>query len=256
MGFNNLGPVLATIIKLLALGVWLGLIGVLIGVIFWLKELSIWVRAGMGLFVLGLIWVTLWPLVEAYAGPGAMLIEAKGLDPDKVSGFSAVWSTLGSLVGRFQFKPIDWLNEPSMAMLACVLPRVWAMAGPGCIIYLAAMKTVPEELVEAASIDGAGILQKMCYITLPRVKFLILIQLVGFIVGSFKGGVNYILAMTGGGPEHSTTILSMDIFERTFMELKYGMGAAMSWVLGAMVILLTAYQLKRLSRAEFSRAQV
>jgi ABC-type sugar transport system permease subunit/ABC-type glycerol-3-phosphate transport system substrate-binding protein len=254
--FNSLGPVGATIVKLLALAVWLGLIATLVAIIFWLTELTIWVRLAVGLFVLGLIAVTLWPLYSAFVGPGQMVIEAKGLDPAAVTGWSGVKNTLASLFGQFQFKPIDWLNKPSLAMLCCVLPRVWAMAGPGCIIYLAAMKTVPEELIEAASIDGAGILQKMCYITLPRVKFLVMIQLVGFIVGSFRGGVNYILAMTGGGPGNATTILSMDIFERTFMELHYGIGAAMAWMLGALVILLTAYQLRRLSRAEFTRTQV
>lgn len=139
-------------------------------------------------------------------------------------------------------------------MLCVVLPTVWATAGPGCIIYLAALKTVPEELVEAATMDGAGILQRMAYITLPRIKFLILIQLVGAIVGSFKGGTDFILAMTGGGPNGATRVLGLDIFERTFMELHYGLGAAMAWVLGAMVIVLTAYQLKRMSQAEFSTA--
>lgn len=255
-GFNSLGPIGASFVKLLALAIWLGLIGTLIAIIFWLTELSIWVRLAVGAFVLGLITATLWPLYEAYVGPGQMVIEAKGLDAAAVTGWAGVKNTLASLVGPFQFEPVDWLNKPSLAMLCCVLPRVWAMAGPGCIIYLAAMKTVPEELIEAASIDGAGILQKMCYITLPRVKFLVMIQLVGFIVGSFRGGVNYILAMTGGGPGNATTILSMDIFERTFMELHYGIGAAMAWMLGALVILLTAYQLRRLSRAEFTRAQV
>jgi multiple sugar transport system permease protein len=139
-----------------------------------------------------------------------------------------------------------------------VIPGIWAASGPGCIIYLAALKTVPEELVEAASIDGAGILQKICYITLPRIKFLILIQLIGAIVSAFKGGTNVILAMTGGGPPSThggaTMVLGMDIFQRTYMELQYGTGAAMAWFLGGLVIVLTAYQLKRMSRAEFKTA--
>lgn len=253
MSLNKFGPVGGTIIKLLALGVWLSLIGLLMTISIKLRELSYTMRAVVMIFALALLAVTLWPLVEAYQGPSALEIEAKNLDPLLVSGWNGVKTTLSNLVGQFNIEPKGWIADPGLAMFCCVLPVVWAAAGPGSIIYLAAMKTVPEELVEAASIDGAGILQKICYITLPRIKFLILIQLVGAIVAAFKGGVNFILAMTGGGPSGATRVLGMDIFERTFMELNYGVGAAMAWFLGGLVIALTAYQLKRMSRAEFTR---
>ncbi|MFW6060565.1 MAG: carbohydrate ABC transporter permease, partial [Phycisphaeraceae bacterium] len=124
-------------------------------------------------------------------------------------------------------------------------------AGPGCIIYLAALKTVPQDLYEAGAIDGAGFWQKACYITLPRIKLLIVIQFIMAVIGAFKGGTDFILAMTGGGPINATRILSLEIFERTFMGLSFGMGAAMAWILGGMLIGFTAYQLRRLSRAEF-----
>jgi len=253
---NKLGPVGASFVKILALGVWLALIGLLLAIAFRLSELSKPVRAAVFVFALALLVVTISPLISAWQGPSDLEIQAQGLDPSQVGGWTGMMDSLSNLVGKFQIKPLRWIEDPGLAMLCCVLPIVWATAGPGCIIYLAALKTVPEELVEAASIDGAGILQKICYITLPRVKFLILIQLIGAIVANFKGGVNLILAMTGGGPNGATRLLSVDIYERTFMELKYGIGAAMAWVLGAIVIGLTAYQLKRMSQATFSRAQV
>jgi len=251
---NRLGPVSATLVKVALFGVWLSLIALLIGIVTHLGELSWPVRASVFAFALALIGVSLWPLISAYQGPSALEIQAKGLDPSEVSGWSGMWLCLSQLVGRFSLQPLGWIEDPGLAMLCCVLPGVWAMAGPGCIIYLAALKTVPEELVEAASIDGAGILQKLCYVSLPRIKFLILIQLVGAIVASFKGGTNFILAMTGGGPNGATRVLGMDIFERSFMELHYGVGAAMAWILGGLVIVLTAYQLRRMSRAEFTTA--
>lgn len=251
---NELGPIGGTALKLLGLALWFSLIGLLYTAAYQLRELSWPVRAAVAVFATALLGATLWPAVSAYRGPSALEIEALGLDPAKVSGLAGVKDFLGGLVGSFSIEPLGWIEDPDMAMLCVVLPTVWAMAGPGCIIYLAAMKTVPEELVEAATIDGASILQKIAYISLPRVKFLILIQLVGAIVGAFKGGTNFILAMTGGGPNGATRVLGMDIFERTFMELQYGVGAAMAWILGALVIVLTAYQLKRMSRAEFSTA--
>ncbi|NQU11660.1 extracellular solute-binding protein [bacterium] len=254
MLLNHLGPVSGTLVKWLLLGVWLSLIGLLMTVTIRLTELSWTMRAVVLLFALALLGVTFWPLVEAFRGPSALEIEAKNLDPALVSGWNGVRAALGNLVGRFRIQPLGWTTDPGMAMLCVVIPGIWAAAGPGCIIYLAALKTVPEELVEAASIDGAGILQKLCYITLPRIKFLILIQLVGAIVGAFKGGANFILAMTGGGPNGATRVLGMDIFERTFMELQYGVGTAMAWILGGLVIVLTAFQLRRMSRAEFKTA--
>ena len=251
---NGLGPVAGTLVKMLALGVWFSLIGLVITMAVQLRELTWPVRAAIGAFGGALLIATLMPLVSAWNGPSDLVIEIRGLDPAAVSGWSGIVAFLGTLVGSFAVEPLSWVDDPDLAMLCVVLPTVWATAGPGCIIYLAALKTVPEELVEAATMDGAGILQRMAYITLPRIKFLILIQLVGAIVGSFKGGTDFILAMTGGGPNGATRVLGLDIFERTFMELHYGLGAAMAWVFGAMVIVLTAYQLKRMSQAEFSTA--
>jgi multiple sugar transport system permease protein len=258
---NHLGPVGGTLTKLLLLGAWLGLIGLVLSMVFHLRELTVPVRLGLALFGLGLLLATIWPLVEAYLGPtevqAAAMIQ-QGVNPTDHQGLSAVFGALSHLVGRWNLSPLRWVEDPALAMVCVVIPGIWAHAGPGCIIYLAALKTVPDELVEAATIDGAGILQKIAYITLPRIKFLILIQLVGAIVSAFKGGTNFILAMTGGGPQTptggATKVLGMDIFERTFMELNYGVGAAMAWLLGGLVIIVTAYQLKRISRAEFKTA--
>lgn len=257
MSVNHLGPVAGTLIKWILLGIWLAFIGVLVASAISLKQLGWAMRVVLGLFTLAMIGVTIWPLINAFLGPGeqeARALIAQGIDPAARSGISGVLHTLGGLVGRWNVQPLGWVADPGMAMICIVIPGIWASAGPGCLIYLAALKTVPDELIEAATIDGAGILQKIAYITLPRIKFLILIQLVGAIVGAFKGGTNIILAMTGGGPNGATRVLGLDVFERTFMELQYGIGAAMAWLLGGMVIVLTAYQLKRISRAEFKTA--
>jgi ABC-type sugar transport system permease subunit len=141
-----------------------------------------------------------------------------------------------------------------MAMVCVVIPTVWAGAGSGCLLYLAALKTVPDELYEAADIDGATNWHKVFYITLPRLKYLIVIQFIAAVIGAFRGGTDFILALTGGGPANSTTILGLEIFIRTFMELEFGLGTAMAWLLGALLIGFTAYQLKMLSQAEFKTA--
>jgi multiple sugar transport system permease protein len=254
MSVNHLGPVAGTILKLVLIGCWLSLIAFVFSCAVKLKELSWPVRTVIALFAFGLLVATIWPLVKAFIGPGELVIEAQNLDPDRVTGWSGLLSYLSGFVGQFNVEPLGWIEDPGMAMVCVVIPMVWATAGPGCIIYLAALKTVPEDLVEAAALDGAGIIQRICYITLPRIKFLILINLLGAVVGALKGGTNFILVLTGGGPNGATRTLGLEIFQRAWMELDFSAGAAMGWVLGAIVIVLTCFQLRRMSRATFKTA--
>ena len=206
------------------------------------------------LFAIALLGITFWPLVRAFQGPDELVIIARGLDPEEVQGWTALRAYLADFFGPFNIEPLRWIEDPGMAMICVVIPMVWASAGPGCIIYLAALKTVPEDLVEAAVIDGAGLIQRISYITLPRIKFLILIQLMAAAIGALKGGTNFIMVMTGGGPDGATRTLGLDIFQRAWMELNFSQGAAMGWVLGAIVIVLTCQQLLRMSRATFTTA--
>lgn len=254
MSLNALGPVGGTALKMLFLGSWLTLVVFIFSCALKLKELTLTVRASVGAFALALLGATLWPLARAWIGPDELVIAAQGLDLELVSGWNGLKAYLLDFVGPFNIQPLGWIEDPGMAMISVVIPMVWASAGPGCIIYLAALKTVPEDLVEAATIDGAGIIQRISYITLPRIKFLIMIQLMGAAIGAFKGGTNFIMVMTGGGPSGATRTMGLDIFQRAWMELNFSAGAAMGWILGAMVIMLTCQHLRRMSRATFTTA--
>jgi multiple sugar transport system permease protein len=230
LDLNAFGPVLATIVKLGAIAAWLSLIGFLIALPLRMTEMSNIMKAALWAAAAGLVFVTIWPFITGDI-------------------------TFASLVGTFKIEPLGWIDSPQMSMFCVVLPSVWAGAGPGCLLYLAALMTVPSDLYEAAEIDGCGIWHKICYITLPKLKFLIGIQFIFALVGSFKGGTDFILAMTGGGPSRSTMIVALDIFMRSFMEMDYGVGAAMAWILGALLVGLTAYQMKKISQAEFKTAR-
>ena len=150
-----------------------------------------------------------------------------------------------------------WLESPTLALFFCLLPTIWAGMGPGCLIYLAALKTVPEDLYEAADIDGAGIWSKTFHIAIPSIKSLILINFIGAMIGTMKTGGGFILAMTGGGPYTpygQTEVVGLHIFWEAFAFLRFGSATAMAWVLGAMLIGFTVVQLQRLSRMEFRTA--
>jgi ABC-type sugar transport system permease subunit len=143
-----------------------------------------------------------------------------------------------------------WTEEPRLAMLTCILPSLWAGTGPGCLIYLAALKTIPEEQFEAAEIDGAGFLSKTRNVVFPGLKALILINFVGAIAAAFHSSGS-ILIMTGGGPNGMTEVMSLFIFFEAFTRLRMGPATAMAWILASMLIGVTVLQLKRLSQVEF-----
>jgi multiple sugar transport system permease protein len=150
-----------------------------------------------------------------------------------------------------------WLDSPQFALFFCLLPTIWAGMGPGCLIYLAALKTVPDEFYEAAEIDGAGIWSKLRHVSIPGIRGLIAINFIGALIGTIHGGSEMVLAMTGGGPYTpygATEVIGLHIFWQSFGYLRFGAATAMAWILGAMLIGFTVLQLKRLSRMEFRRA--
>ncbi len=147
-----------------------------------------------------------------------------------------------------------WPESPHLAMLACVIPGIWAGTGPGCLIYLAALKTIPEEQFEASEIDGAGFWSKTRHIVFPSLKALILINFVGAVAAAFHGATN-VMIMTGGGPNGMTEVTSLKIFYEAFARLRFGPATAMAWIIGSMLVGFTVFQLRRLSRMEFKTAR-
>jgi ABC-type sugar transport system permease subunit/ABC-type glycerol-3-phosphate transport system substrate-binding protein len=169
-------------------------------------------------------------------------------------GVIAVNWIFGANITEFS---IVWLNSPSFALVFCLLPTVWAGMGPGCLIYLAALKGIPDDLYEAADIDGAGSTQKAWYIAIPSIKALISINFIGAAIGCMQSGSSFVLAMTGGGPYApygETEVIGLHIFWEAFGFLRFGVATAMAWVLGVILIGFTVQQLQKLSKMEFKAA--
>ncbi len=162
-----------------------------------------------------------------------------------------VWTLLGQ-------KPVpvvnDWLGNPTLAMFAVVLPGIWAGAGAGSILYLAALKNISVERYEAADIDGANWIQKIRYITLPGLKPLILINLLGVFIGGFKAMEN-IFVLTQGGPLNATRTIGLEVWQNAFMFLKFGYATAAAWVMGSILIGFTLVQIRYLVRMRFTAAR-
>jgi len=146
-------------------------------------------------------------------------------------------------------EPYRWLSNPKTAMLSCVIPMVWAGMGPGCLIYLAALKGIPDEYFEAAEIDGSSFMDRIIHVVFPILRPLIIINFVGVFISSWYSASGNILVMTGGGA--GTEVVDLHIWFKAFTFLKFGPATAMAWVLGFMLVGFTVQQLKMLSRLEF-----
>jgi ABC-type sugar transport system permease subunit/ABC-type glycerol-3-phosphate transport system substrate-binding protein len=172
----------------------------------------------------------------------------------KLLADSSPTGLLNKAIGLVHLPAQSWLGDPKWAMISVIIPGIWSAAGPGCIIYLAALKGIPGEMYEAADIDGAGVLSKVFRITIPTLKPLIIINLVGATIGAFQASSN-ILIMTGGGPLYATQTIGLEIFYNAFVYLKFGYATAAAWVMGALLVGFTIYQLKIVKNLRFTAAR-
>ena len=120
-----------------------------------------------------------------------MLMWKMFFDPSETGIFNQLFSFFG-------LRPFGWLNSESTAMISILLFLGWSTR-PGCLIYLAALKTVPEDLYEAVAIDGGGIRSRIFNVMIPTIKPLIMIQLIFVLIGSFQS-IDNVLVMTGVWP--------------------------------------------------------
>lgn len=141
----------------------------------------------------------------------------------------------------------DWLLELGTAMLAVIIVAIWAGVGYRMVIFLAALQGIPQTYYEAAMIDGAGRFQLFRYITLPLLKPATLFVLVTSVISSFQV-FSIINVLTQGGPLDSTHVVVYYIYKRAFGDLQFGVAAAMSFVLFAIILVVTAIQWKLIGR--------
>ncbi|MBT3377642.1 MAG: extracellular solute-binding protein [Lentisphaerae bacterium] len=161
---------------------------------------------------------------------------------------------LSFFLGNFGFQPVDWLGSASTVMACVIVPGVWAHAGMGSLIYLAALKSVPDELYEAASIDGAGILRRIWAIALPTIAPLIMINFVGSFIHAFQNMANIFL-LTFGGPGKETMVMGMAIWQEAYVNLRFSLATSYAWILGSILISFTYLQLRILRRVDFRQAK-
>ncbi len=144
--------------------------------------------------------------------------------------------------------PVDWLGDPRWAMPAIILMAVWKNFGYNMLIFIAGLQAIPEELYEAARIDGATALQRFRHVTIPQLGPTLLFVGVITMIGYFQLFVEPYV-MTQGGPLRSTTSVVLLMYEEGFRWWRMGFAAAVAFVLFVIILAATLVQL-RLQRGE------
>ncbi|MFJ8927625.1 MULTISPECIES: carbohydrate ABC transporter permease [unclassified Streptomyces] len=144
---------------------------------------------------------------------------------------------------------IGWLVEEKYAMWSVALITVWWTVGFNFLLYLAALQSVPDELYEAAAIDGAGAWRRLWSITLPQLQRTTALITVLQVLASLKV-FDQIYMLTKGGPDGSTRPILEYIFDTGFTGYRLGYASAMSYVFFALLLVLSIGQLKFFSRRE------
>jgi multiple sugar transport system permease protein len=150
------------------------------------------------------------------------------------------------VVSRFTAEPFHldaplWLQDPRFSKSALIIMNVWS-AGGGMIIWLAGLQSIPRQLYEAASIDGAGALRRFWHITLPMLSPYVLFNSIVGLIGTMQIFTEAYI-MTSGGPVDSTLFYAYYLFRQAFQFFRMGYASALALILFAAVLALTVLQL-------------
>jgi ABC-type sugar transport system permease subunit len=142
-----------------------------------------------------------------------------------------------------------WLGEPGVVMICLTIAYVWYQIGTTMVIYLAGLQNIPTQLYESAMIDGAGKLQQFVSITIPMLAPAITINVLFVIVNALKT-FDFPFALTEGGPEYFSRVVTLQIYFYAFRGIKYGLGTALSVVYTLFILILSVVVVKILGKRE------
>ncbi len=162
--------------------------------------------------------------------------------------FMQGFESLGASTGWGIFG-LSWLGKPGLAFISILLVSLWQSIGFYLVIYIAGLQSVPDDLKEAAKVDGAGPVRRFFNITLPLLAPSITISVFMALTNSIKV-FDVILSLTGGGPGGTTYSLAYDIYRDTFQNNLYGYGTAKALILFVAVLIITVIQLTIFKRRE------
>jgi multiple sugar transport system permease protein len=149
---------------------------------------------------------------------------------------------LNLFLSWFGVAPIDWLGNPAIAMPAIIILAVWKNFGYNMLIFIAGLQNIPDDLYEAARIDGAGAWRQFVDITIPMLApttvFVVMITIIGYFQLFAEPYV-----MTEGGPMNATTSIVLMMYEQGFRWWNMGFAAAIAFVLFVVILFFSLVQM-------------
>lgn len=152
------------------------------------------------------------------------------------------------LLGSVGLGSVSWLSTPSMALFSVILANVWRGTAFSMILQYAGLQSIPDELYEAAQVDGAGSVSSFFYITLPQLRPIFMINII-LITISTLNTFDMILPLTGGGPGQATEVLSLRTYNVIFQDYSLSQGGVLAVIMLLIALVLTLFY-RRLLRSE------
>lgn len=159
-------------------------------------------------------------------------------------GFDALYTMTGN-----EIFGLSWLGVPDYAFIIVIVMSIWQTMGFYMVNYIAGLMTVPKELIEAATIDGANAPKRFLHITMPMIMPSVTICLLTSITFAFKL-FDIILVFTKGGPANSTVSVAYNIYKEAFTKSNYGMATAKSLIFVIFVLAVTLIQIRVTKKQE------
>lgn len=151
--------------------------------------------------------------------------------------FNAEFGVINVLLSRVGIEGPAWLLDANWALPALIITSLWGIGGT-TLIFLAGLQGIPQELYEAAEIDGAGAWSRFRSVTLPLISNVTFFNLVLGIIGALQVFTDAFV-ITRGGPNHATLFLSVYLYQHAFQYLNMGYASAIAWFMFIVVMLLT-----------------
>lgn len=165
----------------------------------------------------------------------SLLLGTLGVvDPDKLPGPLADHSFMG-------LSWYEWLSGPSVAMCTIILLAVWTTSGTFMLIFLAALQDIPRELEESAALEGVSRLQMLRYVTLPALRPVLFLVLTLGLISTWQV-FDQVYVMGQGAPGNTTLTPAYLSYSAAFDDADFGQGAAIAFVLLALILCMTAVQ--------------
>jgi multiple sugar transport system permease protein len=156
---------------------------------------------------------------------------------------------INDILSLINLPQVPWLSDPAWALISLAIIGIWQGFGLNAVILLAALEGVPDALLEAASIDGAGAWSRFWRVRIPLIAPALLFVSINSFITSFQlfAQAYYMTPPPGGGPDYGTTVLNFLVYQRAFQQNRFGNAEAVAYMLFAIIFVVTFLQL-RLSR--------